>query len=239
MSMYGRLELSGTGHAGIVTFYADSISYDSRQPYVFRSFMSADTMYYGARGGVVEGQVDAEIDSMLACGFRGPALRFYLSQSGAPDSTAHLNERCRSGEYGRVNAPTTLGCFVVRRPPASGEDRSRWRETRPAPSFSGVGYHPEIEFLYREVDASETSSTISVAADTTLDNVHTTMKNGEAVIITRDRIRIGGTLVVDTATGFATRGELRIRETLELVRPSASGMVIRKNGEYTIRFDIQ
>jgi hypothetical protein len=238
LSLYGRLEASETASRGVVTFYADSISYVSKQPYVFHTFMSADTMRYGARGGVVDRPGAAEFDSMLACVFRGPTLHIFLLDTGAPDSTVHVNERCESGEYEHINAPVTLSSFLVERRAAAGGERARWRETRAAPSFSGVGFHPEIEFLYREVDASGTESTIAVAADSTFENLRTTMKNGEEVVVTSDRFRIGGTLIVDRATGLPSRGELRIRETLELVRPSASGMVIRKTGEYTIRFSL-
>jgi hypothetical protein len=241
LTLSGRVEASGG--QGALTFYADSISFDNRQPYAYRTFMSADTMYYWSVGGVgvIDRSGTAEYDSMLSCLFGGPALQIFLSESGAPDSTAHANERCRSGEYDRINTPVTIRAFLVRREhgePGSHSNGERWRESLPAPSFSGVGFHPSIEFLYRVVKTTDASTTVAVAADTTIEDHRTVMKNGEEVIIARDRFRIGGTLVIDGATGITRSGELRIRESLKLIRPHASGMVMTKDGEYTIRFTL-
>jgi hypothetical protein len=234
----GRVDVLGTNR--VLTFYADSIEFYSRQPYVYRTFMSADTIYYRSGGGTstIDRKGTAEYDSMLSCLFTGPALQVFLSTSGDPDSTVHANERCGSGEYGRINAPVTFHALLLGRDQgvfeAGGQD-GRWREARRAPSFSGIGFHPSIQFLYRVVKTTDASLTVTIAADTTIENHRTVMKNGEEVVISRDRFRIGGTLVVDRATGLTRSGELRIRESVELVRPHASGMVVTKDGEYTIR----
>jgi hypothetical protein len=104
--------------------------------------------------------------------------------------------------------------------------------------FSGVGFHPSIETLYRAVESTGETVTIAVAAETTLADIRTVMRNGEEVVITTDRIRMGGTLDVESATGITRKGELRIRESMTLVRPNASGMIVTKDGEYTIRFSL-
>lgn len=241
LTLSGRFDASGGSR--VLTFYADSISLDSRQPYVYQTFMSADTMFYRSAGvvGVIDRSQTAEFDSMLSCLFRGPALKVFLSGSGVPDSSVHANERCRSGEYDRINAPVTIRAFLIRRSrggPGTNGGGGRWRESFPVPSFSGVGFCPSIEILYRVAKTTESTTTVTVAADTTIEDHRTTMKNGEEVIIARDRFRVGGTLVVDNATGLTRSGELRIRESLELVRPHASGMVMTKDGEYTIRFEL-
>jgi hypothetical protein len=227
----------------VLTFYADSIEFYSRQPFAFRTFMSADTMYYRSGGGtsVIDRKSTADYDSMLSCLFTGPALQVFLSTSGAPDSTAHPNERCRSGEYSRINTPVTIRAFLVGRDRGAfetGGNNRRWREVRSAPSFSGIGFHPSIRFLYRVVKTTDVSATVAVAADTTIENHRTVMKNGEEVLISHDRFRIGGTLIVDRATGMTRSGELRIRESVEFIRPHASGTVITKEGEYTLRLSL-
>lgn len=241
LTLSGRVDVSDAHR--VLTFYADSIEFYSRQPFAFRTFMSADTMYYRSGGGtgVIDRKSTAEYDSMLSCLFRGPALQVFLSMPGAPDSTVHTNERCRSGEYSRINAPVTIHALLVSRDQGAlgtGGNDGRWREARSAPSFSGIGFHPSIQFLYRVVKTTDESVTVAVAADTTIENHRTVMKNGEEVFISRDRFRIGGTLVVNRATGLTRSGELRIRESVELIRPHASGMVINKEGEYTIRLSI-
>jgi hypothetical protein len=145
-----------------------------------------------------------------------------------------MNDRCQSGEYERINAPVTLCAFLI---PAPG-GRDRWLDQRPSPSFSGVGFHPVIEWLYRTVATTDRDATVTVAADSTIENFTTHLKNGEEVVIIRDRIRIGGTMVIDRSTGLATHAELRVGESLQLVRPHASGMVLTKEGHYTIRFTL-
>lgn len=233
MTLFGRVELRQADY--LVTYYADSIRFDNREPFEFQTFMSADTMYYRASGG--ESRIDhrtAEFQSMLSCVFEGPALRIERDESGAPGSTIHLNDDCNSGEYDRINAPVTLGAFLTRVP----AHRDRWHERRSLPSYSGVGFHPEIELLYRMVQSSEYEVTVAIAADTTIENHSTLMKNGEEVVIVRDRIRLGGTITVDRSTRLPTSGELRIGESMRMVRPHASGMVVVKEGLYRIRFSL-
>lgn len=245
LKLYGRVDdFAGDGPRDVVVFYADSITYDSRQPYVFRTFMSADTLHYASPTGqnVIDRLGDAAIDSMLSCVFGGPAMRVFLSESGEPDSTDHVNERCRSGEYGRINAPVTLSAFLVRQQAtdltSKGSAGNRWRERRVAPSFSGIGFYPEIDVLYRLIESDDHSVTVAVTADSTIENFRTRMPNGEEVVIVRDRFRVGGSLTIARASRLPHKGELRIREALTLVRPNASGNVLDREGEYTLRFTL-
>jgi hypothetical protein len=232
-TLFGRAEFQPTG--GAVTFYADSIRHHSREPFEFHTFMSADTMYYlaGGRGGEIDHR-RAEYDSMLWCVFVGPVLRIDRDESGLPGATIQLKGDCRSGEYERINAPVTLSAFLMR----TATDHDRWHERRPLPSYSGVGFHPEIDLLYRTVRATQREATVTIAADTTIENLSTRMKNGEEVVVVRQRIRLGGTMTVDRSTGFAARGELRIGESLRMARPHASGMIVLREGLYRIRFSL-
>jgi hypothetical protein len=242
LTLYGRVDRSDVVAGDMVVFYADSISMESRRPFAFRTFMSADTVYYSAPGGrgAIDHTGDADLDTMLSCVFGGPALIAFVSPTGAPDSTFHSNERCPSGEYGRINAPVTLCAFLFGRSTlgaaSRGEGGLRWRESRPVPSFSGIGFHPRIDLLFREVGKAGESATVTVAADSTIENCVTRMKNGEEVMILHDRFRVGGTLTVERSTGLTSAGEIRVREELKLVRSNAGGVVMEKEGEYTIRF---
>jgi hypothetical protein len=107
-----------------------------------------------------------------------------------------------------------------------------------APSFSGVGFYPEIDLLYRMIESKDHSVTVAVAADTTIENVRTRMPNGEEIMIVSDRFRVGGSLTITHPSRLPYRGELRIREALTLIRPNASGNVLNRDGEYTLRFTL-
>jgi hypothetical protein len=234
-TLFGRVESSGGGAA--VTFYADSILHHSLRPFAFQTFMSADTMYYRSSTGTSTiNHKEAVYDSMLSCLFGGAALRVTRDRSGAPKDADHVNSRCQSGEYERINAPVTLCAFLVRTP----DDGDRWHDRKPLPSFSGVGFHPEIDWLFRAARTtdSESTVTVTVAADTTIEDYETVMKNGEEIVVVRDRIRIGGTMSIDRSTGLPRLAELRVGESLRLIRPHASGMVVTREGHYTIRFTL-
>jgi hypothetical protein len=233
MTLFGRVLTSGAGAA--VTFYADSILLQSIKPFAFQAFMSADTMYSRSPTGTgAIDQNDAAYDTMLACVFGGAALNFARDRSGAPQDTQHMNDLCQSGIYQSFNTPTTLRAFLVPTP----DEGDRWHDRRPSPSFSGVGFHPEIDWLFRTVRSTDSLVTLTVVADSTIEDYKTTMNNGEEVLIVRDRIRIGGTMSIDRSNGLPRRAELRIGESLRLVRPHASGMVITREGHYTIRFEL-
>jgi hypothetical protein len=232
-TLFGRIESSGGGAA--VTFYADSILHHSLRPFVFQTFMSADTMYYRSSSGTSTiDHKEAVYDSMLSCVFGGAALKVNRDRSGAPKDAEHINDRCQSGEYERINAPITLGAFLVRTP----DDGERWHDRKPSPSFSGVGFHPEIDWLFRVARTTDSEITVTVTADTTIEDYKTVMKNGEEIVIVRDRIRIGGTMSIDRSTGLPHLAEVRVGESLRLIRPHASGMVITREGHYTIRFSV-
>lgn len=233
MTLYGRVRQPPPGNT--MTFYADSIRYEGRRPFAFQTFMSADTMYYRAGGGEAGiDHRDAAYDSMLSCLFGGAALVVVRDETGGPDSTRHFNDRCESGEYEQMNAPVTLCAFIT---PAPG-DGDRWRDSRPTPSFSGVGFHPVIDWRYRTVQLSDSETTVTVTADTTIEGLEITMKNGEEVFVVHDRIRIGGTIVGERGAGLPSRAELRVGERLELVRPAASGTMITREGLYSLRFSL-
>lgn len=233
-TLWGRVASDPGG--GLVAFFADSLRYRSRRPFVFETFVSADTAYHEARGG--RGSFAGDDDglaAMRACLFGEAVLAVVLSGAGAPGAVTDRGHDCGSGEYDRIGAPVTLAAFFVRR-----ADRGRrWRETRAVPTFSGVGFHPRVEWLYRAVDARGATATVTLAADSTVEDLEVTMPNGERVTIVRDRIRLGGTLILDRDAGPPAHGEVRVAETVRFVRPRSSGMVVTKDGRYTIRLQLE
>lgn len=237
VKLFGRIGTRPPAGRHVVV-YADSIAFDLRSPYALRTFMSADTMYYDARGGrsVVNRKHIDKYDDMLACVFSGPSLRAVYRQTGALDSISHLKDHCESGLYSRINVPVTMGLFLPDSAALQAGENSCWVEHRDLPSFSGVGFHPRIEFSYRIVKIEDQTRTIVVSADSTVREHRTRMKNGEEVVIISDQLHVGGTLVTNAALGISQSGEIRIRETMELLRPNAGNVVINKSCEYTIRF---
>ena len=241
LRMYGRTTRD-TRAGSAYTFYADSLELDSQKPFEYHTFMSADTVYYLAEKGqnAINRRESDELDLMLKCLFGGPAVRVYAGAHGAPDSIEHPNSTCKSGEYGHINAPVTLAAFFTKPAiPGAEQTATYWRDSRLVPSFSGVGYHPAIELLYRVVDTADDSTRITVTADTTVRDVRFTMRNGEEVTIVSDRFRIGGTLSTGRDSALPFWGELRIREELTMVRMNAGGQIVDKLGEYTIRFSLR
>lgn len=241
MTLFGRLRVRAVEGRKTVVVYADSLLFDSRSPYVFRTFMSIDTMCYDAPGGqsAINRRQIAKYDSMLTCVFDGPALEVRYSEMGVLEAVEHFNASCESGEYDRLNLPVTLGAFLPDSAMLGGGGMTQWRECRAVPSFSGVGFYPSLDMSYRVVDVKNGKVTIVVSADSTIDEHRTRMKNGEDIVILSDRLRVGGTLVIDTVFGIPRSGEIRVRELLELLRPRVSHAVSTKNGEYSIRFSIQ
>jgi hypothetical protein len=240
LKMFGRAR-HDTRNGAVYIFYADSLELVSRKPFEYSTFMSADTMYKRTREGPsgVNRRDSDEVDLMLKCLFGGPAVRVYTDACGAPVSTEHPNETCRSGEYSHINAPVTLSVFFFKpASPGSEQTTTRWRDSRLVPSFSGVGFHPSIELLYRVVDTGDELRRISVTADTTVRDLSFTMKNGEEVTIVSHRFRVGGTLSTVRDSALPLRGELRVREELTMLRKNAGGQIVDKLGEYTIRFSL-
>ncbi len=241
LKMFGRVRLD-TRTGTVYIFYADSLVLDSQKPYEYSTFMSADTVYYRSETGqkVISRRESDDLDLMLKCLFDGPAVRIFAGDDGAPDSTEHMKKTCRSGEYGHINSPVTLAAFFCRPATSAMEQKTtRWRDSRLVPAFSGLGFHPSVEMLYRVVDSGDGLDRISVTADTTVRDMAFTMKNGEEVTIVSHRFRVGGTLSSDRKGALPPWGELRIREELTMLRNNAGGQIIDKLGEYTIRFTLE
>jgi hypothetical protein len=237
--LFGRIRPRGCGGRTAVVF-ADSIVYKSRSPLVLSTFMSADTMYYRARGGTapVNRSEMSDYDSMLTCLFNGPAMLVEYTSADDISSVTHFKGHCQGGQYGHINLPVTMSFFMPDSSALHGEKNNRWKRTAAVPSFSGLGFHPRLRLSCRIVDAQNGSRTLSVNGDSTIVDHQTTTPNGEEVAIMSGRFRLGGTFTTDRAIGLCRSGEIRIRETMELSRPRVSHTVTAKSCDYTIRFRI-
>jgi len=237
ITLHGRFVREDMNGRRVLAVCADSIVFVSRRPLAFRTFLSADTMYYHAPGGraVVDRRDVPAVDTMLACLFGRPALRAHLAAGGAVDSLHYLNAECQSGEFQRMNLPVTLGFFLPDPPSLAAQEGARWRALRILPLFSGVAFHPAAEFRWHAVATATGQTTIVFSADSTFVRQQTKLANGEEAVILRDRIRAGGTLVLERETALPVSGEVRIRERMEILRPQLGPNPVIKYGEYTIR----
>jgi hypothetical protein len=241
LTLHGRFVRENTENRAALAVFADSMTFASRRPLAYRTFLSADTMYHHAPGGTAEvDRADAPaIDSMLACLFGGPAFRAHLGSGSAIDSLEHLNSDCLSGEYRRMNLPVTLGFFLPDPQWLAAEEGARWQAPRVPPLFSGVDFRPAVEFQWQAVAVALGQVTVVFSADSTFGRRQTTLAKGEEAVITRDRILAGGTIVLDRETALPVSGEVRIREHMEMLRPQLGPDVFTKSGEYTIRIRTQ
>jgi len=237
LTLHGRFVREDMNGRRALAVCADSITFVSRRPLAYRTFLSADTMYYHAPGGraVIDPTALPAVDTMLACLFCGPALRAHLAAGGAVDSLQYLKAECQSGEFQRVNMPVTLGFFLPDSPTLAAEEGARWLALRNLPLFSGVPFHPAAEIRWHAVDTDHGQATVVFSADSTFGRRKTTLANGEEAVIIRDRVRVGGTLVLERVAALPVSGEVRIRERMEILRPQLGPDPVIKYGEYTIR----
>lgn len=239
-TLYGRIRPRVQGRHDAVVF-ADSILYDRRSPLALSTFMSADTMYYRASGGTtaIDRRGIPAYDSMLTCLFEGAALIARYTDGGGVADLIHLKEQCQSGQYGHINLPVTMGIFMPDSATLRGEINQRWRKIVDLPSFSGVGFYPRMALTYRIVDDDGRSRVLSVYGDSTITDCRTRKKTGEALVIVSDRIRVGGTIKTDPALGLCRSGEIRIRETMQVLLPDSNQPALGKKCEYAIRLQIR
>lgn len=249
-SVYGRF-IVADGQPGILHAFTDSITIAAMQPFPFETFMSRDTIYYKAEGrpNLIGKRIDAITDSMLQCVFDEPSLAISsISGSGAgpagergenamvqPRSISHRKPDCGSGEYSRLDLPVSLGFFFAGIPRADAGKDFIWKERKPLPSYSGLRFSPELVVALRIVEVARETVTLVVNADTTFTDLRLTMPSGEEIDLLSNRIHIGGTIVIDPATGIATTGELRIEEEISYLRPRMSTLPASKRCSYLLR----
>ncbi len=250
ITLFGRIAAPGGQAAGGTATFNDSIRFSTTLPFPFESFMSRDTFYFNAEGkpAVVSTGAGEHYDSMLACVFEGPALEIAV-RPDSPDSLApqenssaprppairNLKPDCGSGGYSRIDLPVSLGFFFMGTPANSPVKDYTWREVKTLPSFSGMGFHPDIAVPMRIVALDSDRITAVFSADTVVEDVSKTMPNGETIDILEYRIHIGGTLVVDRSDGVPRGGEVRIEEEISYLRRRVSSLVASKSCSSLLR----
>jgi hypothetical protein len=175
-------------------------------------------------------------DTMLACVFEGPAMRIHLCSSCEGNAITHLKEDCQSGEYTRLDLQYALGLFFTGAWVPSLTEDSHWLEGISIPAYSRLGYRPAILARARIVQIKDGVTTAVVSSDTTLSNVNTVLPNGETATIIENAVHLGGTLFLAEETGLPLKGEIRIEEAMQFLRPKLSDRSIEKECAYILRF---
>jgi hypothetical protein len=213
--------------------------------------MSRNSFIFHAEGkpAVVSTGGESPYDTMLACVFDGPALEIanppekFDSAVMSEDlpgvrspAIRNLKPDCGSGGYARMNLPVSLGFFFVR-PPAPQDEAGdmQWRELKTLPSFSGLGFNPDLAIPLRIVALDSGRLTAVFSADTTFEDVRQTLPNGETIDILAYRIHIGGTLFVAYPGGTPRGGEARIEEEISYLRPRVSMVAATKSCSSVLR----
>jgi hypothetical protein len=173
---------------------------------------------------------------MLVCLFDGPALTIQFRPIPPYRHIQHLKVACNSGQYDRLDLPYSLAIFFADLPAASMDLDFQWVEEKVCPSYSGLRFHPALRIAGRIVQKSGGLATAVLSADSTYQDQKLTMPNGENIVILRDDVHLGGTLIMDVNTGFPVKGEVRVKETIQHVRPRLSNHVLEKECEYVLRF---
>ncbi len=236
--LFGRLGAQACGDSIIFTAFNDSMQFKSVLPYPFETFMSRDTLYYSSDAGpnVVSSGFFELYDTMLACLFEDPALIVRFCDSCDRPYIEHLKENCESGEYTRLDLPFALGMFFPGAWAPSLDRDSRWVEDKWIPSYSRMGYRPEIRTQARIVRIADGAATAVLSSDTTLESIHSILPNGESATIVRDAVHLGGTLILAQQNGLPLKGEIRIEESMQIIRPKLSERVIERECAYILRF---
>ena len=179
-------------------------------------------------------------ESMLRCLFEGPSLGIQVPLGERPANAVveHFKSDCPGGLYRRLNLPVTIAPFVLSIPDGFDHPGSTWQAIVTCPSFSGLGFFPQLRWTYRiEEDRADTSGrAIEIACDTTLTHIRATLPNGETVDIIADRIRIRGSLVPCRGLHLFHEGKIEIEEEIRYVRPALDSSVLGKRCDSEIIF---
>lgn len=245
LSHFGRIEESrggkgGSGSSPAVTVYSDSLLFRSESPFRFVAALSRDSIQISSaqdRPAAQMGGIESD-EEMLRCLFEGPsvAIRFSSEHPGAWNME-HLKSDCPGGLYRRLNLPVTMGPFILVPDDHDGAG-ARWQSIVECPSFSGLGFFPQLKWQYTmtKTESGTGGHSIEIACDTTLSGVRAKMPNGETVDIIADRIRVRGTLAPWPGLVCFYEGKIEIREEIRYVRPALESSVLEKKCEAVITF---
>jgi hypothetical protein len=238
--LFGRLTTEICGDSIVFTAFNDSMQFKNVMPYPFDTFMSRDTLYYSSDTGrdVVSGGFFEMYDSMLACIFEDPALTIRFCRTCERPTIDHWKDDCESGEYTRLDLKHALGLFFAETWIPSLAEDSRWEEDKRIPSYSRLGYRPKVRARARVVQIADGAATAVLLSDTTLSGIHTTLPNGESATILRNALHLGGTLFLALQDGLPLKGEIRIEESMQILRPKLSDRAIEKECAYILRYRV-
>jgi hypothetical protein len=238
--LFGRLTTDVIGDSIIFTAFNDSMQFKSVTPYPFDTFMSRDTLYYSSDTGrdIVSGGFFEMYDSMLACIFEDASLTVRFCRSCERPTIDHWKNHCESGEYTRLDLPYALGLFFPGAWIPSLAEDSRWVEEILIPPYSRLGHRPKVRTRARIVRVEDGIATAVLSSDTTLSNIHSILPNGESATIVRDALHLGGTLFLAQQDGLPLKGEIRIEESMQILRPKLSDRAIEKECAYILRYRV-
>jgi hypothetical protein len=224
-----------------VTVYTDSLLFRSESPFRFVAALSRDTIQISSaenKPSAQMGGIESD-EKMLRCLFEGPsiAIRF---PGEYPEARAmeHFKSDCPGGLYRRLNLPVTMGAFVFAIPKGLDRPENHWQAIVECPSFSGLGFFPQIRWKYtvkRTASGTEGPS-IEIVCDTTLAGVRAATANGETVDIISDRIQVRGTLEPWPGLFCFYEGKIEIQEEIRYVRPALDSSVLEKRCDAVITF---
>jgi hypothetical protein len=244
---FGRIEPRGgkdDRSSSAATIYTDSLLFRSEAPFPFAAALDRDTIRVSSaddKPAAQMGGIDSD-EEMLGCLFEGPSLEIRISEE-SPEAREidHLKADCPGGLYRRLNLPVTMGPFVFAVPRAGdrGEESREW--IAECPSFSGLGFFPQIRWRYAVKKSAPGSDghaidgyTIEISCDTTLAGLRATTPSGERIDIIADRIRVRGTLRPWAGLAYFHEGKIEIREEIRYVRSALDSGVLEKTCDATI-----
>ncbi|UCH83374.1 MAG: hypothetical protein JSW50_13085 [Candidatus Latescibacterota bacterium] len=232
---FGRIARGGDPGAGDRHVYSDSIRLLTQKPHRIDAFMSADTLFSRSdkTGTAVSSETMGPADSMLACLFRGPALKIGLKDAAPEPTVEHLKTECPAGIYQRLDLPNTYGMFVARTESSPREAGDHWVAIKEYPSLSGLGFSPHLRLSFRVKRVENGTMTVDVSCDTTISNVRTIMPSGETADIIAGRILIAGTLQIRSER-IVHEGWFDVSEEVTYVRPALDTGVLSKTCTYRI-----
>ncbi|NIM20665.1 MAG: hypothetical protein GTO51_10630 [Candidatus Latescibacteria bacterium] len=238
--LYGHLYAVSVRDTNPSLAFNDSLLFRSFSPLRFETFMSRDTMYYSSQSGpnVVDRGHYQAYDTMLACLFTGPAVEIRFLSNPPRYEITPLKEKCKSGEYTRLDLPFALGTFFTSAPVPILEEGFRWTENKDLPSYEGLGFRPAMPIAGRVVHISNGAATAVLSSDTTVKEIRITLPNGESAMILNNDIHLGGTLLLEVESGFPLEGEVRVEQSIRVVRPQLTTLVLEKECAYILRFKV-
>jgi hypothetical protein len=243
---FGRIESprggrdSGGSNTAVMVF-TDSLLFRSESPFRFVAALSRDTIQISSaenKSAAQMGGIESD-EEMLRCLFEGPSIAIrFPGENPEARAMEHFKSDCPGGLYRRLNLPVTIGAFVFAIPKGLDRSESHWQAIVESPSFSGLGFFPQIRWQYtvKKTASGTEGQSIEIVCDTTLTGVRATIANGETVDIIADRIQVRGTLEPWPGLLCFYQGEIEIQEEIRYVRPALDSSVLEKRCAAVITF---